>query len=145
MGFVSISEGKIDLMAVYNSVHNPAAGAVVMFTGTVRNMGRYQDDDMEIVAMEVEAYSDMSIKKMNDVAEETKRRFDIHDITIVHRIGRLEAGEIIVAIAVSSMHRAEAFYATRYAIDRLKEIVPLWKKEIFKNGEERWVGIKPEG
>jgi len=85
-----------------------------------------------------EAYPEMAEKKMAEIGAEIAARWGIQDLGIVHRVGRLEIGEISVLIAVSSPHRAQAFEACRYAIDRLKEIVPIWKKEVGENGEE-WV------
>ena len=85
-----------------------------------------------------EAYEDMAEKKMREIGDEVRSRWGIEDFSILHRIGRLEVGEISVLIAVSSPHRSEAFAACQYAIDRLKQIVPIWKKEVGEDGES-WV------
>ena len=112
-------------------------GAVVPFAGLVRNptQGR------RVQFLEYEAYEPMALSEMRRLAEEAGRRWPIVRIAITHRIGLVEIGETSVAIAVSSAHRGEAFAACRFAIDRLKEIVPIWKKEHFEGGEV-WVGCQ---
>lgn len=141
MGHILLSKNTINIQSIYESVKAPECGAIVIFIGTVRNQGIYEGKIEEIDSMYVEGYEDMTINKLNVIATEVKQKYGIHDISIVHRIGQINAGEVIVAIAVSSKHRKEAFNAAKYAIDRLKEIVPLWKKEIFTGGNEKWVGI----
>lgn len=117
-------------------VSYPHTGAVVTFTGVVRNVSKGKS----VVSLEYEAYHDMAIAKMEQVAAEARQQWpDIVDIAIVQRIGHLDVGDVAVAIAVSSGHRNQGcFEACQYAIDRLKEIVPVWKKEVGPQGET-WI------
>ncbi len=137
MGPVRIVRERIDVAALERAVGDPAAGAICTFLGTTRenNAGR------KVIRLEYEAYEPMALSEMRKLADEAGRRWPIVRIAITHRIGLVEIGEISVAIAVSSAHRAEAFEACRFAIDRLKEIVPIWKKEHFEGGEV-WVGCQ---
>jgi molybdopterin synthase catalytic subunit len=113
-------------------VEDPGAGAICTFLGVVRdnNLGR------EVDYLEYEAYPDMAVPAMQRIAGEIRERWDVIEVAMVHRVGRLEIGEVSVGIAISSPHRAEAFEACHYAIDRLKETVPIWKKEVWADGEE---------
>jgi MoaD family protein len=126
----------ISLDEVARMVTRSHTGAVATFTGVVRDVSAGK----AVAWLEYEAYEEMALAKMRQVADEARARWpDIVDIAIVQRIGHLEVGEVAVAIAVSSGHRDEGcFEACRYAIDRLKEIVPIWKKEVGPTGEE-WV------
>lgn len=119
---------------VLDEVVDEATGAVVVFVGTVRAF----TDDKEVAALEYEAYQEMAEPKMAEIAREIRDKWDIRHIAIRHRTGHMEVGEVSVVIAVSASHRKEAFAACQYAIDRLKETVPIWKKEIGPGGEE-WV------
>jgi molybdopterin synthase catalytic subunit len=110
-------------------------GAVVTFLGTVRDL----TDGRTTVALDYEAYAEMAEKKMAEIEEETRSRWPVGDMMIVHRLGHLEVGDVSVAVAVSCPHRAQAFEACRYAIDRLKELVPIWKKENWADGSTEWV------
>jgi molybdopterin synthase catalytic subunit len=105
-------------------------GAVVIFEGFVRNHSRGR----ATLYLEYEAYEPMAIRKMEELGAETKQRFAIDKIGMIHRLGRLEIGETSVAIIVTAEHRRAAFEACQYAIDRLKQIVPVWKKEYFADG-----------
>jgi molybdopterin converting factor subunit 1 len=116
-------------------VSNPYAGAVLTFVGTVREFTNGQ----RTVYLEYEAYREMAIKKMKEIAREIDERWPGAQVAIAHRTGRLHIEEIAVIIAVATAHRAAAFEAGRYAIERLKQIVPIWKKEIWEDGSE-WVG-----
>jgi molybdopterin synthase catalytic subunit len=121
---------------VAQMVVRPHTGAVATFAGVVRNVS----DGKEVAHLEYEAYGEMAIAKMRQVADEAHARWSsVVDIAIVQRIGHLEVGELAIVIAASSVHRDEGcFEACRYTIDRLKQIVPIWKKEIGPTGEE-WV------
>ncbi len=111
---------------------HPSIGGVTTFVGVVRG----ETDGRETQYLEYEAYPDMAEEQLRQIGDEIRQRWPtIREVAIVHRIGRLEVGETIVVIAVSSPHRQETFDATHYAIDRLKEIVPIWKKEAWTNGE----------
>jgi molybdopterin synthase catalytic subunit len=105
-------------------------GAVVVFEGVVRN----NSGGRKTLHLEYEAYEPMAIHKMAEIGEEAKRKFEIDHIGIVHRLGRLEIGETSMAIILTAAHRRAAFGACQFAIDRLKEIVPIWKKEHFEEG-----------
>jgi len=137
LGNITIVRHHIDVAALEKSVADPMAGAICTFVGTTRenNAGR------KVIRLEYEAYEAMALSEMRRLAEEAGRRWNIVRIAIAHRIGIVEIGETSVAIAVSAAHRAEAFEACRFAIDTLKEIVPIWKKEHFEGGEI-WVGCQ---
>ncbi|MDE2060616.1 MAG: molybdenum cofactor biosynthesis protein MoaE, partial [candidate division NC10 bacterium] len=117
------------------AVKRSSSGAVVTFLGVVREQTRGR----QVRYLEYEAYREMAIPKMREIADEIRRKWEVDEIAMVHRVGRLQIGEASVAIAVSAPHRHEALAACAYAIDRLKEIVPIWKKEVWTDGEE-WVG-----
>ena len=136
-GPIAIVHGPIDLAALERAVADPHAGAIVTFAGTTRadNVGR------RVLRLEYEAYEPMALLEIRKLAREAVRRWPIRKIAINHRVGLVEIGETSVAIAVSTGHRAEAFEACRFAIDRLKEIVPIWKKEYFEGGEV-WIGCQ---
>ena len=137
VGPITIGREPIDVAALERAVANPAAGAIVTFAGTTRadNAGR------RVLRLEYEAYEPMALSEMRKLAQTAGERWKIVRIAIQHRIGLVEIGETSVAIAVAAAHRAEAFEACRFAIDRLKEIVPMWKKEYFDGGE-MWVGCQ---
>lgn len=137
VGPIRIVREPIDPKELEREVASPSAGASCTFAGTTRdeNAGR------RVIRLEYEAYEPMALSEMRRLAEEAGRRWNIVRIAITHRIGSVEIGQFSVAIAVSAAHRAEAFEACRFAIDRLKEIVPIWKKEYFHGGEV-WVGCQ---
>lgn len=109
---------------------SPADGAVCLFVGVVRN----ENGGRPVLHLEYEAYEEMALPLMEELGRETKRRWPVTEVRLVHRLGRLEIGEASVAVAVASPHRAEAFAACRYAIDTLKATVPIWKKEFYADG-----------
>ena len=125
----------IDARAVEAAVATSGAGAVVTFTGTVRDHARGQ----RVTALEYEAYEPAAEKMLARIGDEIGERWGIDRVAVVHRTGRLRPGEASVVIAVASAHRGEAFAACEYLIDRLKEIVPIWKKEFYDDGAV-WVG-----
>lgn len=116
----------------------PEAGGLVLFSGNVRN----QTKGRRVLRLEYEAYAPMAISEMKKIAEKTIQDFGILRIAIHHRTGVLAPGEPAVLIAVSAPHRQAAFAACQYAIDTLKETVPIWKKEVFEDGEV-WVSAHP--
>ena len=136
----SITEDEIDLNQLVAQITLPSTGAAAIFTGMVRGTTS-RDNPHETVYLEYEAYKPMAEAKMKQVADEIRERWDtIEGIAIVQRIGRLYPRTPTVLIACTSAHRnTGVFEAARYGIDRLKEIVPVWKKEVGPNGEE-WVG-----
>jgi molybdopterin converting factor subunit 1 len=132
--FVALSSDSIDPLALSEMVAEPGSGAVVTFSGLVRdnNLGR------QVRYLEYEAYAEMAEAKMRQVVAEARERWPaIRGVAAVHRIGHLEIGEMAVLVAIGASHRNDgAFEATRYIIDRIKEIVPIWKKEAWADGEE---------
>lgn len=121
---------KIDTHALVAKLKAPEDGAVVVFDGFVRNNFKGQ----RTLYLEYESYEAMAYAKMREIGAELHAKFPIHRAAIVHRLGRLEIGETSVVIVVTSAHRAAAFDACRYAIDTLKRVVPIWKKEYFAGG-----------
>jgi molybdopterin synthase catalytic subunit len=130
----------IDLLALARAVRDPRAGAVVTFVGTTRN----ENAGRRVRRLEYEAFASMATKEMRLLASEATRRWRLRKVAMVHRIGVVPVGEASVAIAVASGHRGEAFEACRWLIDRLKEIVPIWKKEHYRGGE-LWIGAQQGG
>lgn len=130
-----ISDTPLSLDAVAASVGQPSSGAIASFLGVVRGDSRGRIVDH----LEYEAYAEMAIDRMRQIGDEIHARWPVDRIAIVHRVGRLEVGQASVAIAVGAPHRREALEACSYAIERLKEIVPIWKKEVWSDGAE-WIG-----
>ncbi|WP_417391792.1 molybdenum cofactor biosynthesis protein MoaE [Gimesia sp.] len=139
---ISITDQPIDYAVLTEQVRSHECGAVVLFMGTVREMTAGK----QTVALDYEAYPEMADQMLQQLIDEARDQWDVHGIAIEHRVGHLTLGEISVAIAVSSAHRKEAFEAGRFLIDRLKEIVPIWKKENWSDGTTEWEhpGIKTE-
>ena len=123
---------------VREAVEGPDAGAVVLFFGTVRN----NTDGRAVKHLEYEAYPPMAEKKMADIAQEVSEKWGLDRVAMIHRVGKLGIGEVSVAVAVASPHRKAAFEAGQYTMDRLKQIVPIWKREVWADGEAEWV--KPD-
>jgi molybdopterin synthase catalytic subunit/molybdopterin converting factor small subunit len=134
-GAFRLTEEPIDLDAVAAEVRRDEAGALATFLGTTRARSRGRT----VVHLEYEAYPGMAEKVMEEIATRLKEKYDLCEIAIAHRIGRVGIGETSVAIAVSAPHRADALAACKEAIDTLKAEVPLWKKEVYEGGEE-WIG-----
>ncbi len=132
---ISLVDDAIDFAALTESVRSHQAGAVLLFLGTVREM----TGDRRTTALDYEAYPEMALSTMRQVCDEALERWPIEGLAVVHRLGRLELGDVSVAIAVSCPHRDQAFAAGRYTIDRLKEIVPIWKQENWADGTQEWV------
>ena len=127
---VAIVREKIETAAELEKIKRPEDGAAVVFEGVVRNHSRGR----RTLFLEYEAYEEMARKQMESLADESLAKFQIRDLALVHRLGRLEIGEISVLIVVASAHRAAAFEACRWLIDTLKRTVPIWKKEYFEDG-----------
>jgi molybdopterin synthase catalytic subunit len=132
---IEITESFIDHAAVTERVRSHQAGAVCTFLGTVREM----TGSRRTVALAYEAYPEMALKKLADLESEARRRWPVIELALVHRIGRLDLGEVSVVVAVSCPHRQDAFEACRWLIDTLKDFVPIWKKENWADGSEEWV------
>ena len=132
-----IVEEEISLLSVLKAVEDERTGAVVTFIGHVRS----RTEGKRVLALEYEAYKEMAERKLEEIAREIEGRWNLDRVAVVHRVGHLEVGETSVVIAVAAPHRTEAFEACRYAIDLVKEIAPIWKKEIYE-GQEEWVGTE---
>ena len=134
-----ITSNEIKLGDVIRAVEVGDAGAIVHFLGVVRN----NTEGREVSYLEYEAYPPMAEKKMAEIAQEIHEKWGLDRVAMIHRVGRLEIGEVSVAVAVASPHRKEAFEACHYAMNRLKQIVPIWKREVWADGEEEWVKPDP--
>jgi molybdopterin synthase catalytic subunit/molybdopterin converting factor small subunit len=134
-GAFRVTEEPLSLEAAVAEVADERAGGIATFTGTVRRQSRGR----EVLYLEYEAYAEMAEDVITQLAAELDETHDLCGIAIHHRVGRVELGEPSVVIAVSAPHRQDALVACREAIDRLKETVPLWKKEVYEGGEE-WLG-----
>ena len=130
-----ITTDPISADKVIAKVSNPMAGAILTFVGTVREFTYGK----RTISLQYEAYPKMAVKKMKKIAEEIEDKWADTKVAITHRVGNLNIEDISVVIAVAAPHRDAGFEAGRYAIERLKEIVPIWKKEIWEDGEE-WIG-----
>ena len=141
---LEITDQELTADSVIRLVASPECGAVTVFLGTARRMSRGK----EVSYLEYEAYPAMAVAKLQQIANEIRERWATDRLAVRHRVGRVELGEASVAIAVATEHRAEGFAACQYAIDRLKAIVPIWKKEVWVGGGE-WIGWdcveEPEG
>jgi molybdopterin synthase catalytic subunit len=134
---IAIQYEDVDIGRLINEAKQPGTGAVVVFDGIVR------DDDIR--EMELEAYEEVALKGLEKIAEDAKKLHTLFHVDIVHRIGRLSVGENILIIVVSAGHRPQAYAGSRYIIEEIKKGVPIWKKELRKDGD-RWVpGEHPHG
>lgn len=133
-GTFRLTDAPLEPNSIAGEVASGGDGAIVSFTGIVRDntMGR------PVVALEYEAYTEMAEGKMREIGAEIQERWGLSGVAIVHRVGRLSVGEVSVVVAVASPHRREAFEACEYAMERLKAIVPIWKKDIWQEGGESW-------
>jgi MoaE-MoaD fusion protein len=127
---ISLTREPIDAAALLAATKQPEDGAAVVFDGVVRNHTRGR----RTLFLDYEAYEEMALTQMRELAAEAGRRFDVHAITIVHRLGRLQIGDTSILIVVASPHRGAAFDACRFLIDTLKKTVPIWKREHFEDG-----------
>jgi molybdopterin synthase catalytic subunit len=134
-----ITSDPLDPAKLVEAVRRDEAGAIALFYGIVRN----ENIGRKVLWLEYDAYPEMAIKKMREVADEVHAKFPVTGIGVLHRTGRLEIGETSLLVAVSSGHRKEGFEACHYAVDRIKQIVPVWKKEVFEGGEEWIEGAVP--
>jgi len=130
-----IVDRPIDATELGNLVRSDADGAVCVFLGVARKFSRGR----EVVHLEYEAYPEMAEKKLAEIGAELREKFGAERVAILHRTGVLTIGEASVGIGVATPHRKESFEACQYAIDRLKETVPIWKKEVWSDGSQ-WIG-----
>ena len=140
---IELTRNPIDLTVAVEAVRSPAAGAVVLFLGTAREM----TGQRRTRSLEYEAYPEMARAKLAELDQEARRRWALVECAVVHRLGQVEVGELSVAIAVSAAHREPAFEAGKWLIDRIKQIVPIWKKENWADGTCQWVhpGLESAG
>jgi molybdopterin synthase catalytic subunit len=127
---IAIQTADVDIGALITAAKKHGTGAVVVFDGIVR--------DDEITEMELEAYEEVAVQELKKIAAEATRQFGLLHVDIIHRIGRLTVGENILIIVVSAGHRPEAYSGSRYIIEEIKRGVPIWKKELTRDGG-RWV------
>jgi len=130
-----ITRKPIDPTKVLESVLDNSAGGIVLFIGTVRKTNRGR----AVIAVDYEAYKQMAERRIEDLAREVRKKWPVTALTLIHRVGTLKVGEVSVAVAVSAVHRAEAFEAARFAIDRIKKSLPIWKHELQKGGVRVWL------
>jgi molybdopterin synthase catalytic subunit len=128
LAMVRLTRKPIDIASLQSV--SPADGALCLFVGVVRG----QNAGRSVLHLEYEAYEEMALAQMEALEVETRERWPVTDVRIVHRLGRLDIGEASVAVAVASPHRREAFEACRHAIDTLKKTIPIWKKEYYADG-----------
>jgi molybdopterin synthase catalytic subunit len=132
----AIVEGPIDVAALVSDAQRPDCGAISTFVGTTRVD---ESGGASVEHLEYEAYRPMADRKLEEIGAEIRERWDAREVSIVHRIGRVYPGEASVAIVVAAPRRGAAFEASRYAIERIKEVVPIWKREVWSDGYV-WVG-----
>jgi molybdopterin synthase catalytic subunit len=131
---IRVTEAVLEPAEAIEAVRRDEAGAVNVFLGVVRNTNKGRSVDY----LEYEAYAPMAEKVMQEIAEEAKERFGLLDCAVLHRTGRLEIGETSLLVAISSGHRPESFDGGRWMVDEIKKRVPVWKKEVWTDGEE-WI------
>lgn len=135
---IQLLDTPLQIQTCQDWISSPGTGGIVHFVGTVRN----QTQGKPVVRLDFEAYKPMAVSEMRKIAAQVQERWNAEKVLIHHRVGSLDIGEIAVIIAVATPHRKAAFEACQFAIDTLKETVPIWKKEIFEDGEV-WVAAHP--
>jgi molybdopterin synthase catalytic subunit len=136
---IKITDKAIDVQRVIETASSLSAGAVNVFIGTVRNNAH----DKKVIWLEYEAYESMAVAETRKIIDVAAEKWHLLGWAVSHRVGTLRPGEVAVAVAVSTKHRKESFEACQFIIDELKEKVPLFKKEVFEDGEE-WIGARPQ-
>jgi molybdopterin synthase catalytic subunit len=138
---IELTRSAIDHASVTERVRSVRAGAVCTFLGTVREL----TSDRRTLFLDYDAFEAMAEKKMAELEQEARQRWPILEVSMVHRLGHLDLGDVSVVVAVSCPHRQDAFEACRWLIDSLKQVVPIWKKETWADGSEEWVhpGVDP--
>ena len=134
---IVITDRELDPEQFTNLVRSDTNGAVVTFLGTTRD----SFEGKKVLRLEYEAYEEMAYRKLEEIRQELKAEFGVADVAIAHRIGVVDIGEISLVVAVASPHRSEAFHACHEAVNRLKHVVPIWKKEFYEGGEH-WVACQ---
>jgi molybdopterin synthase catalytic subunit len=136
---IKITEKPIDVQKVIDSATSLGSGALNVFIGTVRNNAH----NKSVRWLEYEAYESMAVAEIKKIIEEASGKWNLLGWAVSHRVGTLKPGEVAVVVAVSTPHRKESFEACQFIIDTVKEKVPIWKKEVFEDGEE-WVSAQPK-
>lgn len=136
---ITITHEELSPETITDSVKQSSNGAVVTFLGSTRD----STAERSVLYLEYEAYRPMADTQLARIADEIHEKWGIENVSIAHRLGRLEIGDLSLVVAIASPHRKEAFEASAYAIDRIKQIVPIWKKEFFEGGEV-WVGSQED-
>jgi len=139
MKFFEISQEPINTQSVIDKVVQREAGAITTFIGTVRELTHGK----KTLYLVYDAYEPMAVKKLEQIGQEIEEKWSGSKVAITHRVGKLDITDIAVVIAVSTPHRADSYEANRYAIERIKQIVPIWKKEHWEDGQE-WIGDQLE-
>lgn len=132
---LDLRETPLDVSEVLDAVAHRSAGGIDVFVGAVRD----HDHDQGVIGLEYSAHP-TALVRLQEVVEGIAERYDVLALAAVHRVGRLEIGDVAVVVATATVHRAEAFEASRALIDELKETVPIWKHQLFTDGTEEWVG-----
>jgi molybdopterin synthase catalytic subunit len=135
---IKITEKPVDVQKVIDTASSLGAGAVSVFIGTVRNSAHAKN----VLWLEYEAYESMAVAEIRKIIDDASHRWPLQGWAVCHRIGTLKPGEVSVVVAVSTPHRADSFDACEYIIDTIKEKAPIWKKEVFEDGEE-WISARP--
>jgi molybdopterin synthase catalytic subunit len=135
---IEITNNPINVPSIIKAAESDDAGGLNAFIGTVRS----KTSNKKVVRLEYEAYEPMAKKEINKIVESAQAKWPIKNWAISHRVGTLAIGEVAVVVAISTAHRKESFEACQFIIDSLKQTVPIWKKEIFEDGEE-WVSAHP--
>jgi len=135
--YIALTVDALDESAVIDFVSDGAAGGIAVFLGTTRS--ERSADGRDLLALDYEAYEEMALKQMRELAAEARRRWPVVKLALLHRIGRVEIAKPSVIIAVSTPHRGDAFECCRFLIDQLKKSVAIWKKEVWSDGSGTWV------
>ncbi len=136
---IKITSEPLNPEEITAQVRSNSNGAVITFLGTTRDFS----EGRNVEYLEYEAYQPMAENMLQQIADELREKWDIDDFAVAHRVGRVDIGEISLVVALASPHRQQAFEAGGYIVDRIKQIVPIWKKEVFEGGEV-WVGSEEE-
>lgn len=132
---IALTHDPISYPDLVEKVRTHRAGAVVLFLGTVRELTQ----DRQTASLDYEAYPEMAVRQIDTLIDEAESRWPLLNVGVIHRLGHLDLGEIAVAVAVSCPHRREAFESGQWIMDRIKEVVPIWKKENWADGTTEWV------
>jgi molybdopterin synthase catalytic subunit len=132
---VRVGAEPVDPASALAFVSDPAAGGTCLFTGTVRD----HSDAGDVTGLDYESWDELAEQRLSEIADEILEGWPVRKVALLHRTGRLEVGEVSVAVACSAPHRAEAFEACRHGIERIKQDVPIWKKESLTSGGSEWV------